>query len=304
MPFVQQMVRVDLRTLVLDVPSQDVISRDNVSVKVNAVLYYRVIDPERAIIQVENYDLATSQLAQTTLRSVLGKHELDEMLAERDKLNADIGAVSAAEEARLGDAEDDAEDRRVDRAVEGPEEARLELRRPDHDVRVHAERRDRQRPPGGVFLPRGSRAGAARVQSTTSLTYRIYDGPRIPSLAYARAFAAVLWLSVRAAFRYATYALAAGLLVVPARAAAQGEPRCVFLCAPELKVEPTWTVENLAARPRISAGGLVERARRETVFETDLRRGHPDDAATHRHDVRGQLRSVPRAGTKSSSKRS
>jgi regulator of protease activity HflC (stomatin/prohibitin superfamily) len=89
-PIVQQMVRVDLRTVVMDVPSQDVISRDNVSVKVNAVLYFRVIDPERAIIQVEDYLAATSQLAQTTLRSVLGQHELDDMLAERDKLNADI----------------------------------------------------------------------------------------------------------------------------------------------------------------------------------------------------------------------
>jgi regulator of protease activity HflC (stomatin/prohibitin superfamily) len=92
-PIVQQMVRVDLRTRVLDVPSQDVISRDNVSVKVNAVLYYRVIDPQRAIIQVENFEAATSQLAQTTLRSVLGQHELDEMLAERDKLNADIQRI-------------------------------------------------------------------------------------------------------------------------------------------------------------------------------------------------------------------
>ncbi|HEX2117095.1 MAG TPA: slipin family protein [Alphaproteobacteria bacterium] len=92
-PLIQQMVRVDLRTRVLDVPTQDVISRDNVSVKVNAVLYYRVIDPQRAIIQVENFDLATSQLAQTTLRSVLGQHELDEMLAEREKLNADIQRI-------------------------------------------------------------------------------------------------------------------------------------------------------------------------------------------------------------------
>jgi regulator of protease activity HflC (stomatin/prohibitin superfamily) len=92
-PFIQQMVRVDLRTRVLDVPSQDVISRDNVSVKVNAVLYYRVIDSQRAIIQVENFDVATSQLAQTTLRSVLGQHELDEMLAEREKLNADIQRI-------------------------------------------------------------------------------------------------------------------------------------------------------------------------------------------------------------------
>lgn len=89
-PLIQQMVRVDLRTIVLDVPSQDVISRDNVSVKVNAVLYFRVIDPERAVIQVEEFQAATSQLAQTTLRSVLGKHELDEMLAERDKLNDDL----------------------------------------------------------------------------------------------------------------------------------------------------------------------------------------------------------------------
>jgi len=89
-PGIQQMVKVDLRTIVMDVPPQDVISRDNVSVKVNAVLYFRVIDAQRAIIQVEDYFAATSQLAQTTLRSVLGKHELDEMLAERDKLNADI----------------------------------------------------------------------------------------------------------------------------------------------------------------------------------------------------------------------
>jgi regulator of protease activity HflC (stomatin/prohibitin superfamily) len=92
-PIVQQMVRVDLRTVVMDVPSQDVISRDNVSVKVNAVLYFRVIDPERAIIQVEDFLAATSQLAQTTLRSVLGQHELDDMLAERDKLNAHIQSL-------------------------------------------------------------------------------------------------------------------------------------------------------------------------------------------------------------------
>ena len=92
-PLIQQMARVDLRTIVMDVPSQDVISRDNVSVKVNAVIYFRVIDPERAIIQVENFDMATSQLAQTTLRSVLGQHELDEMLASRDKLNEDIQKI-------------------------------------------------------------------------------------------------------------------------------------------------------------------------------------------------------------------
>jgi len=89
-PLVQQIERIELRTVVMDVPSQDVISRDNVSVKVNAVVYFRVIDPERAIIQVENFHVATSQLAQTTLRSVLGQHELDEMLAEREKLNIDI----------------------------------------------------------------------------------------------------------------------------------------------------------------------------------------------------------------------
>ena len=92
-PVIQQMVRVDLRTIVMDVPSQDVISRDNVSVKVNAVVYFRVIDPEKAIIQVENFYVATSQLAQTTLRSVLGQHELDEMLAERERLNADVQAI-------------------------------------------------------------------------------------------------------------------------------------------------------------------------------------------------------------------
>src|SRR5919109_1188300 len=92
-PVVQQMMRVDLRTRVFDVPAQDVISRDNVSVKVNAVIYFRVIDPELAIIQVEDFIEATSQLAQTTLRSVLGKHELDEMLAEREKLNVDIQTV-------------------------------------------------------------------------------------------------------------------------------------------------------------------------------------------------------------------
>jgi regulator of protease activity HflC (stomatin/prohibitin superfamily) len=96
-PGVQQMVKVDLRTVVMDVPSQDVISRDNVSVKVNAVLYFRVVDPQRAIIQVENFLSATSQLAQTTLRAVLGKHELDEMLAEREKLNMDIQQVLDAQ---------------------------------------------------------------------------------------------------------------------------------------------------------------------------------------------------------------
>lgn len=93
LPVIQQAVRVDLRTRVLDVPPQDVISRDNVSVRVSAVVYYRVVDPEKAIIQVEFYEVATSQLAQTTLRSVLGQHDLDQMLAERDKLNAEIQRI-------------------------------------------------------------------------------------------------------------------------------------------------------------------------------------------------------------------
>jgi regulator of protease activity HflC (stomatin/prohibitin superfamily) len=92
-PFVQQMVRMDLRTRVLDVPPQDVISRDNVSVKVNAVVYFRVMDPEKAVIQVEQFEVATSQFAQTTLRSVLGQHDLDQMLAERDKLNTEVQRI-------------------------------------------------------------------------------------------------------------------------------------------------------------------------------------------------------------------
>jgi regulator of protease activity HflC (stomatin/prohibitin superfamily) len=92
-PVVQQMVRVDLRIIVSDVPPQDVISHDNVSVKVNAVIYFRIVDAERSVIQVRDFMEATSQLAQTTLRSVLGKHDLDEMLAERDKLNHDIQDV-------------------------------------------------------------------------------------------------------------------------------------------------------------------------------------------------------------------
>ncbi|MCB1707181.1 MAG: slipin family protein [Halioglobus sp.] len=101
-PVLQQMVRVDLRTVVMDVPTQDVISRDNVSVQVNAVLYFRVVDPERAIIQVENFLEATSQLSQTTLRSVLGQHELDDMLAERERLNADIQTILDKQTAAWG----------------------------------------------------------------------------------------------------------------------------------------------------------------------------------------------------------
>jgi regulator of protease activity HflC (stomatin/prohibitin superfamily) len=94
---IQQMVKVDLRVVVLDVPSQDVISRDNVSVKVNAVVFFRVVDAQKSIIQVENFLAATNQLAQTTLRAVLGKHELDEMLAEREKLNLDIQRILDAQ---------------------------------------------------------------------------------------------------------------------------------------------------------------------------------------------------------------
>ena len=97
LPYIQQMVRIDLRIVVLDVPSQDVISRDNVSVKVNAVLYFRVVDSDKAVIEVKDFMQATSQLAQTTLRSVLGKHSLDEMRAERDKLNQDIQEILDAQ---------------------------------------------------------------------------------------------------------------------------------------------------------------------------------------------------------------
>ena len=92
-PIIQQMERVDLRTIVMDIPTQDLITRDNVSVKVNAVLYFRVVESDKAIINVEDYMEATGQLAQTTLRSVLGQHELDELLAERDRLNEDIQVI-------------------------------------------------------------------------------------------------------------------------------------------------------------------------------------------------------------------
>jgi regulator of protease activity HflC (stomatin/prohibitin superfamily) len=101
-PGIQQVTRVDLRVITLDVPSQDVISRDNVTVHVNAVLYFRVVDPERAIIRVEDFGAATSQLAQTTLRSVLGKHDLDEMLSERDKLNNDVQEIIDAQTEEWG----------------------------------------------------------------------------------------------------------------------------------------------------------------------------------------------------------
>ncbi len=92
-PFIQQMVRVDLRTVVLDVPTQDLITKDNVSVRVNAVVYFRVVDPQMAINNIESYSDATSQLAQTTLRSVLGQHELDELLSERERLNKDLQSI-------------------------------------------------------------------------------------------------------------------------------------------------------------------------------------------------------------------
>ena len=101
-PVIQQMVRVDLRTVVFDVPTQDVISRDNVSVRVNAVVYFRIVDPEKSVIAVEQFFEATSQLAQTTLRAVLGKHELDDMLAEREKLNVDIQTALDAQTATWG----------------------------------------------------------------------------------------------------------------------------------------------------------------------------------------------------------
>jgi regulator of protease activity HflC (stomatin/prohibitin superfamily) len=113
-PIIQQIVRVDLRVITLDVPEQDVISRDNVTVRVNAVLYYRVVDAERAIIQVENYNNATSQLAQTTLRSVLGQHDLDAMLAEREKLNADIQQILDERTAGWGIKVTNVEIKRVD----------------------------------------------------------------------------------------------------------------------------------------------------------------------------------------------
>jgi len=113
-PIVQQMVRVDLRIIVNDVPPQDVISRDNVSVKVNAVIYFRILDAERSVIQVRDFMEATSQLAQTTLRSVLGKHDLDEMLAERDKLNHDIQEVLDAQTDAWGIKVSNVEIKRID----------------------------------------------------------------------------------------------------------------------------------------------------------------------------------------------
>ena len=133
-PGVQQMVRVDLRVVTLDVPPQDVISRDNVSVKVSAVVYFRVVDPQKAIIQVEKFLTATSQLAQTTLRAVLGKHELDEMLAERERLNLDVQRILDAQTDAWGIKVTDVEIKNVDlnesmvRAIARQAEAERERR--------------------------------------------------------------------------------------------------------------------------------------------------------------------------------
>ncbi len=133
-PFIQRLVRVDMRTVVMDVPRQDVISRDNVSVRVDAVVYFRVVAPEKAIIQVENFYDATSQLAQTTLRSVLGQHELDEMLAEREKLNIDVQAILDAQTDSWGIKVINVEIKRVDldesmiRAIARQAEAERERR--------------------------------------------------------------------------------------------------------------------------------------------------------------------------------
>ncbi|KTD11713.1 protease [Legionella gratiana] len=133
-PIIQQVVRVDLRTIVMDVPSQDVISKDNVSVRVNAVLYFRVVTPENAIIQVANYYEATSQLAQTTLRSVLGQHELDEMLSERERLNSNVQKIIDAQADNWGIKVSNVEIKRVDldesmiRAIARQAEAERERR--------------------------------------------------------------------------------------------------------------------------------------------------------------------------------
>ncbi len=133
-PIIQQVVRVDLRTIVMDVPSQDVISKDNVSVRVNAVVYFRVVAPENAIIQVANYYEATSQLAQTTLRSVLGQHELDEMLSERERLNSDVQKILDSQTDNWGIKVSNVEIKRVDldesmiRAIARQAEAERERR--------------------------------------------------------------------------------------------------------------------------------------------------------------------------------
>jgi len=167
-PYVQQAVRVDLRTIVLDVPSQDVISHDNVSVKVNAVLYFRVVDPDKAVIQVENFMVATSQLAQTTLRSVLGKHELDEMLSERDKLNRDIQSIIDSQTDAWGIKVANVEIKHVDidesmvRAIARQAEAERQPARPHHQCggRATGGRKTRR---GGDHTRRQSRRHAVAL---------------------------------------------------------------------------------------------------------------------------------------------
>ena len=154
-PAVQQMVRMDLRTVVLDVPPQDVITRDNVSVKVNAVIYFRIIDPQKAVIQVENYLAATNLLAQTTLRAVLGKHELDQLLAEREKLNLDIQTILDAQTEAWGIKVSNVEIKHVDinetmiraiaRQAEAERERRAKVIHADGELQASEKLRDAAR---------------------------------------------------------------------------------------------------------------------------------------------------------------
>ncbi len=149
-PVVQQMVRIDLRTVVMDVPPQDVITRDNVSVKVNAVVYFRIVDPAKSVIQVENFLQATSQLAQTTLRAVLGKHALDELLSEREKLNLDIQQVLDTQTDAWGIKVSTVEIKHVDlNEIDGPRD------RPPGRSRARAARQDHPR--------RGRAAGVGKA---------------------------------------------------------------------------------------------------------------------------------------------
>lgn len=163
LPGIQQMVRMDLRTVVFDVPSQDVISRDNVSVKVSAVVFFRVIDPAKSILQVEDYLNATSQLAQTTLRAVLGKHELDDMLAERERLNQDIQQLLDAQTDAWGIKVSNVEIKHVDidetmvRAIAKQAEAEHERRAKVIQPKVNCRPQKSCWPP-----PRSSPAGRRR----------------------------------------------------------------------------------------------------------------------------------------------
>ncbi len=165
-PLVQQIERVELRTVVMDVPSQDVISQDNVSVKVNAIVFFRVIDPERAIIQVENFHAATSQLAQTTLRSVLGQHELDDMLSQREKLNKDVQEILDAQTDTWGIKVSNVEIKHVDldesmiRAIAKQAEAERERRAKV----IHAE---------GELQASEKLVGAAQVLATNPLSMQL-----------------------------------------------------------------------------------------------------------------------------------